>query len=205
VCFSYKLYSQSITQWLVFTPGVSEYLPNEWKQWSSVDGIGRREGPVFGWLRFCTGSAAKLYDLKVIALSSSCLSLVVGVLAGVGAKHSNVTWIAIKKKRFVWGYFSSCLLWFGCGPVISLKDRGPRLFPWQELIPFLLDKSIFSPHKGPSELCFLGESPGDATAADSVLSGVPKVKGFFCRRISHSMKASQRTVPLPTLKPDFPP
>lgn len=80
--------------------------------------------------------------------------------------------LILKKK--VWGYFSGWFLWLGCGSVTSLKDRGPGLFPWEEAIPSFLYNSTLSIHKGPSQLCFLGESPGDATAA--MLPGVPKVK-----------------------------
>lgn len=110
-----------------------------------------------------------------------------------------------KKKNTFWGNFSSWLLWFGCGSIIFLKDQGSGPFPYEEAIPSLLDKSTLSIHKGPSELQFLGESPGDATAADSVLSGCQRSKSgiIFCWGIPQPMKSSQVIVPFPTPNPNF--
>lgn len=104
------------------------------------------------------------------------------------------------------GYFSHWFLWFACDSLISLKDKGLGPFPWEEAIPFLLNKSTLFIHRGPSELWCLGKSSGATRAADSMLPGVPKVirsRVSFWRRISQSVKSSQRAVPFPIPKSYF--
>lgn len=96
---------------------------------------------------------------------------------GLGSKDSNISFITLFIYLFlglVWSYFSSWLLWFGCGSVTSLRDGVRGLSPWEAAIPSFLDKSSLALHSRLSELCLLGKSPEEATAAASLSSQGPK-------------------------------
>lgn len=96
---------------------------------------------------------------------------------GLGSKDSNISFITLFIYLFlglVWSYFSSWLLWFGCSSVTSLRDGVRGLSPWEAAIPSFLDKSSLALHSRLSELCLLGKSPEEATAAASLSSQGPK-------------------------------